>query len=79
MALDESIVEAATLAWFGEQGGERVKSEIGRVKSWGAFPISRFALLSSSSVGIVCDVLLVGSLCEVVRRLSPAIPRALLS
>jgi hypothetical protein len=46
MALDESIAAAASLAWLGEQGGERVKSEIGRVKSWGAFSISRFAFLS---------------------------------
>ncbi|MEN9283153.1 MAG: hypothetical protein RLZZ179_646 [Verrucomicrobiota bacterium] len=44
MALDESI--AAALAWFGELGGGRVKSEIGRVKSWGSFPISLFAIHS---------------------------------
>jgi hypothetical protein len=27
MSLNESIVEAAALEWFGEQGGGRVKSE----------------------------------------------------
>jgi hypothetical protein len=55
MSHHESIVAAAALAWFGEKGGKRVKSEIGRVKSWGLFPISLFAIHSSSSVGIVCD------------------------
>ncbi|MCB1226499.1 MAG: hypothetical protein KDK99_11855, partial [Verrucomicrobiales bacterium] len=32
------------LTWFGELGGKRVESEIGRVKSWSAFPISLFTL-----------------------------------
>jgi len=55
MSHHESIVEAAALPGLGEQGGGRVKSEIGRVKSWSSFPISRFTIHSSSSVGIVCD------------------------
>jgi hypothetical protein len=49
MSHHESIVAAAALAWFGEKGGKRVKSEIGRVKSWGAFPISLFAIQSCPS------------------------------
>ncbi|MEN9283150.1 MAG: hypothetical protein RLZZ179_643 [Verrucomicrobiota bacterium] len=49
MSLNESAVEDAALPGFGEQGGERVKSEIGRVKSWGAFPISLFAIQSCPS------------------------------
>jgi hypothetical protein len=48
MALDESIA-AASVAWFGEQGGERVKSEIGRVKSWSSLLISRFTIHSCPS------------------------------
>ena len=52
MSLNESIVEDAALAWFGEQGGGRVKSKIGRVKSWGAFPISRFTLHSCLSAAL---------------------------
>ena len=55
MSLNESIVEDAALEWFllrsdplnyggqvGELGGRRVKSEMGRVKSMAAFPISLF-------------------------------------
>lgn len=49
MALDESIAAAASLAWLGEQGGGRVKSEIGRVKSWRSFPVSLFAIHSCPS------------------------------
>jgi hypothetical protein len=49
MSRNESIVEAAALAWFGELGGGRVKIEIGRVRSWGAFPISLFAIHSCLS------------------------------
>jgi hypothetical protein len=48
MSLNESIVEDAALEWFGELGGKRVKSEIGRVKSQSPFPISLFTLHSSS-------------------------------
>jgi hypothetical protein len=48
MSLNESIVEDAALEWFGELGGKRVKSEIGRVKSWSSFSISLFTLHSSS-------------------------------
>jgi hypothetical protein len=47
MSLNESIVEDAALEWFGELGGKRVKSEIGRVKSQSPFPISLFTLLHS--------------------------------
>jgi len=47
MSLNESIVEDAALEWFGELGGKRVKSEIGRVKSWSSFSISLFTLLQS--------------------------------
>ena len=46
MSCNESIVENAAIAWFGEQGGGRVKSEIGRVKSWSSFPISLFTIHS---------------------------------
>jgi len=53
MSLTKSIVEAAALPGFGELGGERVKSEIGRVKSWGAFPISLFAIHSCPSVAVL--------------------------
>jgi hypothetical protein len=49
MALDESIAAAASLAWLGEQGGGRVKSEIGRVKSWSSLLISRFTIHSCPS------------------------------
>jgi hypothetical protein len=49
MSLNESIVEDDALAWFGELGGERVRSEIGRVKSWSPFPISLFAIHSCPS------------------------------
>ena len=52
MSLNESIVEDDALAWFGEQGGGRVKSEIGRVKSWSAFPVSRFAIHSCLSAAL---------------------------
>jgi len=48
MSLNESIVEDAALEWFGELGRKRVKSEIGRVKSWSSFPISLFTIHSSS-------------------------------
>ena len=61
MSLNESIVEDAALEWFllrsdplnyggqvGELGGRRVKSEMGRVKSMAAFPISLFTLHFSS-------------------------------
>ncbi len=48
MLVNESIVEDAALEWFGELGGRRVKSEIGRGKSWSSFPISLFTLHSSS-------------------------------
>ena len=58
MSLTESIAAAASLAWFGEQGGERVKSEIGRVKSWRAFPISLFTIHSSPSLVALCAMLL---------------------
>jgi len=62
MSLNESIVEDAALEWFGELGGRRVKSEIGRVKFWEPFPISLLTLHSFS--------------CEVIRRLNPAIPQS---
>jgi hypothetical protein len=52
MSLNESAVEDAALAWFGEQGGGRLKSEIGRVKSWTAFPISLFTLHSCPSAAL---------------------------
>ncbi|MEN9283155.1 MAG: hypothetical protein RLZZ179_648 [Verrucomicrobiota bacterium] len=58
MSLTKSIVEDAALPGFGVQRGKRVKSEIGRVKSWGAFPISLFTLHSTSSVVALIDVLL---------------------
>jgi hypothetical protein len=45
MSLNESIVEAAALEWFGEMGGGRVKSEFVRVKSRTLFPISLFTIL----------------------------------
>jgi len=48
MSLNESIVEDVALEWFGELGGKRVKSEIGRVKSWSSFSISLFTFLSST-------------------------------
>jgi hypothetical protein len=44
MTFTESILESATLEWFGERGGRRVKSEIGRVKFRGPFPISLFTI-----------------------------------
>jgi hypothetical protein len=49
MNLNESTVQAAALAWFGEKGRKRVKSEIGRVKSSSSFPISLFAIHSCPS------------------------------
>ncbi len=55
MSLTKSIVEDAALPGFGEQRGKRVKSEIGRVKSWSSFPVSLFTIHSSSSVVIVGD------------------------
>jgi len=61
MSLNESHVEDAALEWFGELGGRRVKSEIGRVKLPEAIPISRFTLHSFSR--------------EAIRRLNPALPR----
>jgi hypothetical protein len=45
--LNGSIFEDAALEWFGDHGGKRVKSEIGRVKSQSPFPISLFTLLHS--------------------------------
>jgi len=58
MSHHASTIAAAALAWFGEQGEERVKSEIGRVKSSGAFSISIFTIHSSPSLAIVGDALL---------------------
>jgi hypothetical protein len=63
MTPTESIVEDAALEWFGEMGSKRVKSEIGRVKFRGPFPISLLTLHSFS--------------CEAIRRpagAGPAIP-----
>jgi hypothetical protein len=48
---------AAALAWFGELGGKRVKSEIGRVKSWRSFPVSLFAIHSCPSAELSVVVL----------------------
>jgi hypothetical protein len=58
MSLTKSI--AAALAWFGEQGGGRVKSEIGRVKSWGSFPVSLLILHCSPSLVALRGALLSG-------------------
>ena len=58
MSLNESIVEDAALEWFGELGGRRVKSEIGRVKSWSSFSISLFTLHFSSSLATLRATLL---------------------
>lgn len=60
MSLTKSIVEDAALPGFGEQGGKRVKSEMGRVKSWSSFPISLFAIHCSSSVVALRGTLLSG-------------------
>ena len=51
-SLNESIAAAAALEWFGEQGRKGVKSEIGRVKSWGSFPISLFTIHSCPSAAL---------------------------
>jgi hypothetical protein len=58
MSLTKSIVEDAALPGFGVLSGKRVKSEMGRVKSWSSFPVSLFTLHSTSSVVALSDVLL---------------------
>jgi hypothetical protein len=58
MSLNESIVEAAALEWFGEMGGGRVKSEFVRVKSRTLFPISLFTILFPPPLAALRDTLL---------------------
>jgi hypothetical protein len=56
MTLAASTPAPAALASFVEQGGKKVKSEIGRVKSWRSFPISLFTIHSSSPLATLSDV-----------------------
>jgi hypothetical protein len=60
MSLTKSIVEDAALPGFGVLSGKRVKSEMGRVKSWSSFPVSLFTIHCSPSLVALRGTLLSG-------------------